>query len=158
METFRRALLVAGLLAIAAPGARGQSTPLNPANAKSFLGVWVIEMTEPAVFKGTHTIRIWDNRGTVAASLQTNPNFPAIEATHPQRWQHVGPDPKPPSQAAPNAGEWHAHLGSRVRSSGWRHDESRSDAGTESDHQARDGESPELIESCPRSGVQACQT
>ena len=81
METFRRALLVAGLLAIAAPGARGQSAPLNPANAKSFLGVWVIEMTEPAVFKGTHTIRVWDNSGTVAASLQTNPNFPAIEAT-----------------------------------------------------------------------------
>ena len=46
-----------------------------------FLGVWVIEMTEPAVFKGTHTIRVWDNSGTVAASLQTNPNFPAIEAT-----------------------------------------------------------------------------
>ena len=81
METFRRALLVAGLLAIAAPGARGQSAPLNPANAKPFLGVWVIEMTEPAVFKGTHTIRVWDNNGTVAASLQTNPNFPAIEAT-----------------------------------------------------------------------------
>ena len=81
METFRRALLVAGLLAIAAPGARGQNAPLNPANAKSFLGVWVIEMTEPAVFKGTHTIRVWDNSGTVAASLQTNPNVPAIEAT-----------------------------------------------------------------------------
>jgi hypothetical protein len=54
---------------------------VNPADAKSFLGVWVIEMTEPPVFKGTHTIRVWDNSGTVAASLQTNPNFPAIEAT-----------------------------------------------------------------------------
>ena len=82
MGTCRRALLVAALLAIAAPGARGQSAaPLNPADAKSFLGVWVIEMTEPAVFKGTHTIRVWDNNGAVAASLQTNPNFPAIEAT-----------------------------------------------------------------------------
>jgi hypothetical protein len=82
MGTCRRALLVAALLVTAAPGARGQSpAPLNPADAKSFLGVWVIEMTEPAVFKGTHTIRVWDNNGTVAASLQTNPNFPAIEAT-----------------------------------------------------------------------------
>ena len=82
MGTCRRALLVAALLVIAAPGARGQSAaPLNPADAKSFLGVWVIEMTEPAVFKGTHTIRVWDNNGTVAASLQTNPNFQAIEAT-----------------------------------------------------------------------------
>jgi len=82
MGTCRRALLVAALLVIAAPGARGQSAaPLKPADARSFLGVWVIEMTEPAVFKGTHTIRVWDNSGTVAASLQTNPNFPAIEAT-----------------------------------------------------------------------------
>ena len=81
METFRRALLVAGFLAIAAAGARGQSAQLNPANAKPFLGVWVIEMTEPAVFKGTHTIRVWDNSGTVAASLQTMPDSPAIEAT-----------------------------------------------------------------------------
>ena len=82
MGTCRRALLVVALLVITAPGARGQSAALlNPADAKSFLGVWVIEMTEPAAFKGTHTIRVWDNSGTVAASLQTNPNFPAIEAT-----------------------------------------------------------------------------
>ena len=80
--TFTRALLMLGLVAIAAPGARGQSAaPLNPADAKSFLGVWVIEMTEPAVFKGTHTIRVWDNNGTVAASIQTSPRSPAIEAT-----------------------------------------------------------------------------
>ena len=82
MGTCRLALLVAGLLVIAAPGARGQSAaPLNPADARPFLGVWVIEMTEPAEFKGTHTIRVWDDKGTVAASLQTNPKFPAIEAT-----------------------------------------------------------------------------
>ena len=82
MGTRRCALLVAALLVIAAPGTRGQSaTPLNPADAKFFLGVWVIEMTEPAVFKGTHTIRVWDNGGTVAASVQANPKFPAIEAT-----------------------------------------------------------------------------
>ena len=81
MDTCSRALLVAGLLVIAASAANGQGSPLNPADAKSFLGTWVIEMTEPAVFKGTHTIRIWDKSGTVAASLQTNANFPAIEAT-----------------------------------------------------------------------------
>lgn len=82
MGTCRRALLVAVLLAIAAAGTRGQSAaPLNPADARPFLGVWVIDMTEPAAFKGTHTIRVWDNKGTLAASLQTNANFPAIEAT-----------------------------------------------------------------------------
>ena len=81
MPTCRRALLVAVFLVIAAPAAHGQSAPLNPADAKPFLGVWVIEMNEPPEFKGTHTIRIWDNNGTVAASFQTNPKFPAIEAT-----------------------------------------------------------------------------
>ena len=145
METFRRALLVAGLLAIAAPGARGQSAPLNPANAKSFLGVWVIEMTEPAVFKGTHTIRVWDNGGTVAASLQTNPNFPAIEATGIHRDGNMlvltlSHNAKPHPMQENGMPIW----GSRVRSGGWRHDESRSDAGRESDHQAWGGESPEL--------------
>ena len=79
--TFTRALLMVGLVAIAAPGARGQSAPLGPANAKAFLGVWPIEMTEPAVFKGTHTIRVWDNNGTVAASIQTSPRSREIEAT-----------------------------------------------------------------------------
>jgi hypothetical protein len=55
MGTCRRALLVAALLVITAPGPRGQSAaPLNQADAKSFLGVWVIEMTEPAALKG-HT-------------------------------------------------------------------------------------------------------
>ncbi len=82
MGMCRRALVVAALLVIAAPEARGQSAArLHTADARLFLGVWVIEMTEPSVFKGTHTIRVWDNSGTVAASLQTNPNFPAIEAT-----------------------------------------------------------------------------
>ena len=81
METCRRALLAAVLLVIAAPGAHGQSAPLNPADAKPFLGVWAIEMTDPPEFKGTHTIRVWDNNGTVAASVQSNPRSPAIEAT-----------------------------------------------------------------------------
>jgi hypothetical protein len=81
MEMCRRALLAGGLLLVAAHGARGQSSPLSPADAKSFMGVWVVEMTEPPAFKGTHTIRIWDRNGAVAASLQTTPGAPAIEAT-----------------------------------------------------------------------------
>ena len=81
MATCGRALLIAVLLVAAAPEAHGQSAALRTADAKPFLGVWPIEMTEPPEFKGTHTIRIWDNGGTVAASLQSNPNFPAIQAT-----------------------------------------------------------------------------
>ena len=82
MRTYARALLVAAVLAIAASGARAQSTaPLRPADARTFMGVWVIEMTEPAVFKGTHTIRVFERNGSVVASIQTHPNFPAIDAT-----------------------------------------------------------------------------
>ena len=72
---------MAGFLVIATFGARAQNPSLASADAKAFLGIWVIEMTEPPAFKGTHTIRIWDKAGTVGASLQTNPNFPAVEAT-----------------------------------------------------------------------------
>ena len=82
MNTCRRALFATALVVIAAPGALGQSgAPLKPADVKPFLGVWVVEMTEPPEFKGTVTLRIWDNNGSVAASLQTNPKFPGIEAT-----------------------------------------------------------------------------
>jgi hypothetical protein len=81
METCRRGLLAAALLAIAVPGTHAQTPPLRAANVTPFLGTWVIEMTEPPEFKGAHTIRVWDNGGAVAASLQTNPRFPAIEAT-----------------------------------------------------------------------------
>lgn len=82
MGTCRRVILLAALLVIAVPEARGQSAaPLKPADAKAFLGVWVIKMTEPPEFKGIHTIRVWDNNGAVAASIQTNPSFPPIEAT-----------------------------------------------------------------------------
>lgn len=77
----QRMLLVAGLLAVAAPTARGQRAALDPEIAKPFLGVWRIEMTEPPEFKGTQTIQVWDNRGTLTASIQSNPKFPAIEAT-----------------------------------------------------------------------------
>jgi hypothetical protein len=81
MEMCRRALLAGGLLVVAAHGAHGQGARLTPADAKPFLGAWVIEMTEPPAFKGTHTIRVWDTNGAVAASLQTGPNAPVIEAT-----------------------------------------------------------------------------
>jgi hypothetical protein len=81
MQACRGAWLLAGLLVLITSGANGQSTSLNSAGANAFLGTWDIEMTEPAVFKGTHTVRIWDASGQLAASLQTNVRFPAVEAT-----------------------------------------------------------------------------
>jgi hypothetical protein len=61
--------------------ANGQgSAALTPAQGTAFLGTWVIDMTEPAGFKGTHTVRIWERNGVVVASLQAGAPF-AIEAT-----------------------------------------------------------------------------
>ena len=71
---------MAGLLVLIASAAYGQGSALTPAQASPFMGTWVIEMTEPAAFKGTHTVRVWEKDGAVAASLQVG-KFPATEAT-----------------------------------------------------------------------------
>jgi len=76
----RRWLPIAALLVFVAPAASGQGSALTPAQAGAFMGTWVIDMTEPAAFKGTHTVRIWDNNGVVAASLQTG-EFPPHNVT-----------------------------------------------------------------------------
>jgi hypothetical protein len=85
MAAFYRSLWICVLLVFAASESNGQELRLSPNEAKPFLGTWLIEMTEPAVFKGTHTVTIWERSGAAAASLQTNPNSPAIEATSIQR-------------------------------------------------------------------------
>lgn len=85
MAAFCRSLWVCALLVFAASESNGQRLGLSPNEAKPFLGTWIIEMTEPAAFKGTHTVTIWERSGALAASLQTNPNYPAIEATSIQR-------------------------------------------------------------------------
>jgi hypothetical protein len=64
---------------IASAGTAQQSAP-TPAQAAPFLGTWVIDMTEPAAFTGTHTVRIWDNNGVVAASIQVE-QFPPNPVT-----------------------------------------------------------------------------
>lgn len=85
MAAFRRSLLIGALLVFSAADSNGQSSGLRAEQAQPFLGTWTVDMTEPAVFRGTHTIRIWEAGGAVGASLQTNPRFPAIEATAIQR-------------------------------------------------------------------------
>ncbi len=37
----------------------------------AFMGTWVINFTEPAAFKTTQTVRIWNQNGVVAASIQS---------------------------------------------------------------------------------------
>jgi hypothetical protein len=82
MMAHRRWLPVTALLVLMATTANGQgSAALTPAQATAFLGTWVIDMTEPAAFTGTHTIRVWDRGGVVAASLQPGKTPFPIEAT-----------------------------------------------------------------------------
>jgi hypothetical protein len=84
MTAFSRSLWVCAFLAFASQSS-AQGIGLSPNEAKPFLGTWIVEMTEPAAFKGTHTVKVWERSGAVAVSLQTNPSYPAIEATSIQR-------------------------------------------------------------------------
>ena len=69
-------LLGAALAFLMAPAASGQSAAPTPAQAAPFVGTWVITMTEPEALKGSsQTIKIWENNGAVAASVQ-NGRFP----------------------------------------------------------------------------------
>ncbi len=66
-----RWLLMTVLLAFVSSGASAQSTAATAADATAFMGTWVINFTEPAAFKTTQTVKIWNQNGVVAASIQT---------------------------------------------------------------------------------------
>jgi hypothetical protein len=77
----QRLLVAALLLVFAVSTASGQGPALAPKQATPFMGVWAFTMTEPAHFKGTQqTVRIWDQDGRVAASVQVG-KFPPITVT-----------------------------------------------------------------------------
>ena len=65
---------------VAASPAIGQGSALTPPQAAAFMGTWVIEYTEPSAFKTTQTVRIFDRKGGVAASIQTG-TFPPLDVT-----------------------------------------------------------------------------
>jgi hypothetical protein len=60
----------------AAPG--WQAAAPSSTEAKAFLGTWVIAMTNPA--GATETVRLWEDKGTLAASVQAG-RFPPINAS-----------------------------------------------------------------------------
>jgi len=66
-------VLMAVLLA---PSALAQSALTPSTQATAFLGTWVIEMTQPAAFKGRHTVTISDNNGALTANVQTGNSPP----------------------------------------------------------------------------------
>lgn len=69
------------LLVFAVSTASGQGAAVTPQQATPFMGTWVFTMTEPAHFKGSQqTVRIWNQNGRVAASVQTG-KFPANNVT-----------------------------------------------------------------------------
>ena len=77
----QRLLIAALLLVFAVSTASGQGAAVTPQQATPFVGTWVFTMTEPEHFKGSQqTVRIWDQNGKVAASVQTG-RFPPNNAT-----------------------------------------------------------------------------
>ena len=68
-------MTIATVLMLAGSVVSGQTSTLASSKASVFLGTWTINMTEP---KGAlETVRIWDNDGKVAATVQTE-RFPPV--------------------------------------------------------------------------------
>ena len=77
----RQFLPMAALLVLVASSASGQGSSLTPAQVSQFMGTWAFTMTEPAHFKGSEqTVRIWNQDGRVAASVQIG-KFPPNNVT-----------------------------------------------------------------------------
>jgi hypothetical protein len=77
MQTYRGWVLIPVVLLFAASPANAQGPAVTPAQTAPFMGTWVFTMTEPPHFKGSiQTVRIWEQDGRVAASVQVG-KFPA---------------------------------------------------------------------------------
>lgn len=79
--TSHGSLLTGTILIVMALHPGGQQSPGQPDQAASFIGKWAVTMTEPEALKGSQqTVRIWNDGGAIAASLQVG-TFPPIRAT-----------------------------------------------------------------------------
>lgn len=73
----RQWLVIVALLGFMAPAASAQGSAPTPGQAAAFMGTWAFTMTEPDEMKGSsQTVRIWDNNGVLAASVQTGQSPP----------------------------------------------------------------------------------
>lgn len=78
MMTARPWLAIVVLLCLCGSAASEQAPALTPTSVSAFMGTWPLTMTNP---EGAHeTVRIWDEKGVVKASVQSG-RFPAINAT-----------------------------------------------------------------------------
>lgn len=74
----RRAALIIAMLCFVGPAAAWQDSAVRSPQATAFMGTWVIAMTNPQ--GATETVRIWDQKGLVGASVQAG-RFPPINVT-----------------------------------------------------------------------------
>jgi hypothetical protein len=70
-----RAFCIVGLLFGFTIGATAQQSTVKAADARQFIGTWEFTMTNPA--GGHETVRVWDNNGVLAATVQAG-RFPPI--------------------------------------------------------------------------------
>ena len=66
------------MLCFVGSAAGWQASTVGSAQATGFLGTWVIAMTNPQ--GATETVRLWDQNGVLAASVQAG-RFPPINVT-----------------------------------------------------------------------------
>jgi hypothetical protein len=78
MTTGRIGLAIAAVLSLLTPAGAEPPPTLKPSDVSAFIGTWPILMTNPD--GALETIRVWDDKGVVAASAQAG-RFPATKAT-----------------------------------------------------------------------------
>ena len=78
MTLYRRGISLIEVLCFVASASAWQTPTVNSSEATAFMGTWVIAMTNPQ--GATETVRIWDEKGAVAASVQSG-RFPPINVT-----------------------------------------------------------------------------
>ena len=71
-------VMAASLNAAALKAPLGQMSPINPSQVTSFMGTWVLTMTNPEGAR--ETVRIWNENGAVKASVQSG-RYPPINVT-----------------------------------------------------------------------------
>ena len=78
MRSCRIEMALVGVLCLVASTSGWQASSVKSSQATAFMGTWVISMTNPQ--GATETVRIWDEKGVVAASVQSGKS-PAINVT-----------------------------------------------------------------------------
>ena len=78
MTSRRAGISAIVVLCLVTSASAWQAATISSSQASAFIGTWVIAMTNP---KGaTETVRIWDQNGVMAATVQSE-RFPPIKVT-----------------------------------------------------------------------------